>query len=157
MAQWLACWAHNSKVGGSKPLSANFPPCVCRGASTHGVQRKEKVAQDSRWLLLTPQKTYCRLMSSGQSREDIPDFRFFISSWMNEACQTEWGCKTSPTLSQPRASARKPRSSWFPSACAGFLKFTKFFEGFLEPLKKFCEKMCPTWRQISFHTDQNRY
>ena len=24
MAQWLACWAHNSKVGGSKPLSANF-------------------------------------------------------------------------------------------------------------------------------------
>ena len=24
MAQWLACWAHNSKVGGSKPLSASF-------------------------------------------------------------------------------------------------------------------------------------
>ena len=24
MAQWLACWAHNSKVGGSKPLSAKF-------------------------------------------------------------------------------------------------------------------------------------
>ena len=22
VAQWLACWAHNSKVGGSKPLSA---------------------------------------------------------------------------------------------------------------------------------------
>ena len=24
VAQWLACWAHNSKVGGSKPLSAMF-------------------------------------------------------------------------------------------------------------------------------------
>ena len=24
VAQWLACWAHNSKVGGSKPLSATF-------------------------------------------------------------------------------------------------------------------------------------
>ena len=24
VAQWLACWAHNSKVGGSKPLSANY-------------------------------------------------------------------------------------------------------------------------------------
>ena len=24
VAQWLACWAHNSKVGGSKPLSASF-------------------------------------------------------------------------------------------------------------------------------------
>ena len=24
MAQWLACWAHNSKVGGSKPLSATI-------------------------------------------------------------------------------------------------------------------------------------
>ena len=26
VAQWLACWAHNSKVGGSKPLSAKFFP-----------------------------------------------------------------------------------------------------------------------------------
>ena len=25
VAQWLACWAHNSKVGGSKPLSAIKP------------------------------------------------------------------------------------------------------------------------------------
>ena len=24
VAQWLACWAHNSKVGGSKPLSAKL-------------------------------------------------------------------------------------------------------------------------------------
>ena len=28
MAQWLACWAHNPKVRGSKPRSANF----CDGA-----------------------------------------------------------------------------------------------------------------------------
>ena len=39
VAQWLACWAHNSKVGGSKPLSAIFVAAVftrrtgCRFAS----------------------------------------------------------------------------------------------------------------------------
>ena len=29
VAQWLACWAHNSKVGGSKPLSAKFTVFFC--------------------------------------------------------------------------------------------------------------------------------
>ena len=34
VAQWLACWAHNPKVRGSKPRSANFAtsvwiPCGC--------------------------------------------------------------------------------------------------------------------------------
>ena len=27
VAQWLACWAHNPKVPGSKPGSASFP-CI---------------------------------------------------------------------------------------------------------------------------------
>ena len=42
MAQWLACWAHNPKVPGSKPGSAMFvltqewPPCSAAGAAVAG-------------------------------------------------------------------------------------------------------------------------
>ena len=43
-------------------------------------------------------------------------------------------CRTDATLWHPRASTKK-----------------------LPPPEKFCEKMCPTWRHISFHTDKNRY
>ena len=40
VAQWLACWAHNSKVGGSKPLSASFMTSMHAGKNDdHGRTR----------------------------------------------------------------------------------------------------------------------
>ena len=37
VAQWLACWAHNPKVRGSKPRSAMFlPGPTCRGSGSRG-------------------------------------------------------------------------------------------------------------------------
>jgi hypothetical protein len=37
VAQWLACWAHNSKVGGSKPLSASFARVIAAKTGSPGV------------------------------------------------------------------------------------------------------------------------
>ena len=38
VAQWLACWAHNSKVGGSKPLSATF--CLIQEYDHRAIRRR---------------------------------------------------------------------------------------------------------------------
>ena len=52
VAQWLACWAHNPKVRGSKPRSANFamPVWIPCGCAASVCARRRFVARTARAL-----------------------------------------------------------------------------------------------------------
>jgi hypothetical protein len=87
VAQWLACWAHNPKVRGSKPRSATSTGKVFASTNLRGPRMQSKLAMWTRPSLRIVWHIACRRPVGLMDKASAPgagDSRF--ESWAGHIC-----------------------------------------------------------------------